>query len=202
VQTSRHYLTAQELQSSYSNRLNEVHRDEGGNLYVDVQPAMMHTAGMVTCNVSTIQPLGSSGNTNASQALGQAGSMMAGLLGSTQQSSAKKIPWPGPGLRLTGTYAAGPLGFEFHEESVAVGCGHTLDARDYSVNQTGEALLVRIDNHPQPLIVLFMQPNGTLTGSGIVQISGRSFNAAGGEGQLYTAASSARCTLGNLLPRS
>lgn len=202
VQTSRHYLTQQELQSSYSNRLNEVHRDEGGNLYVDVQPATMHTAGIVTCNVSTIQPLGSSGNTNASQALGQAGSMMAGLLGSAQQSSGKGIPWPGPGLRLTGTYAVGPLGFEFHEESVAVGCGQTLDARDYSVNQTGAALVVRIDNHPQPLITLLMQPNGTLTGSGTVQISGHSFNAAGGQGQPYTAASTARCTLGNLLPRS
>lgn len=69
VQASRHYLTQLELESSYSYRLNEVHRDEAGNLYVNVQPGTMHTANMVTCNVSTIQPIGSSGNTNASQAL-------------------------------------------------------------------------------------------------------------------------------------
>ena len=110
--------------------------------------------------------------------------------------------WPGPGLRLTGTYAVGPLGFEFHEESVAVGCGQTLDARSYSVQQTGTGLAVRIDNQPQPLITLAMQPNGTLTGSGTVQITGHSFNASGGGGQPYTSTSSARCTLGNLLPRS
>ena len=202
VQTSRHYLTDQELQNSYSHRLNEVHRDEAGNLYVDVQPARMHTANMATCNASAIQPLGSSGNTSASQALSQAGSMMGGLLGSSPQAASKQTPWPGPGLRLAGAYAAGPLGFEFHEDSVVVGCGQTLDARSYSVSQTGATLTVRIDNQPQPPITLSMQPNGTLLGSGQVQITGHSFNAAGGQGQPYTAASSARCMLGNLLPKS
>jgi len=199
AQATRHYLTPQELQS-YSNRLNEVHLDAGGNPYVDVAGGTMHTASMVTCNVPTIQPLGSSGNTNASQALGQAGSMMSGLLGGGQ-TSGKQMPWPGPGVRLTGTYAMGPLSFEFHEESVAVGCGQTLDARSYSVAQSGTSLVVRIDNAQSP-IMLTMQPSGALAGTGVVQITGHSFNAAGGQGQPYTAASSARCTLGTLMPRS
>ena len=201
VQTSRHYLSDQELQS-YSNRLSELRRDEAGNIYVNVQQGTLHTASMVTCNISNMPPTGSAGNTSASQALGQAGSMMSSLLGqSSSQTGAAKKPWPGPGLRLTGAYVNGALGFEFHEESVVVACGRTMDARSYAVQQSASQVLVRIENQPQP-IMLSLLPNGTLTGSGPIQITGHSFVGGGGSaGSPYTASSSAKCTLGTLLPR-
>jgi len=201
AQQTRHYLTPQELESSYSHRLNEVHRDEGGNLYVDMQPAMLHTAGMVTCNVSAVQPAGSSGNTSASQALGQAASIMGPLLsqGQGEQRGAQK-PWPGPGLRLTGAYSSGPLRLEFHEESVSIGCGQIMDARSYNVQQAASGLEVRIDNQPLPILVS-IRPDGTLNGSGPIQITGHTFvGDRPGVGSQYTSASSARCMLGTLTP--
>ena len=116
------------------------------------------------------------------------------------QARGPQRPWPGPGLRLAGAYSSGPLRFEFHEESVIVGCGQTMDARAYTVQQSGPQLVIQVQNEGQP-ITLAMQPNGVLNGSGPVQITGHSFvGNAGSSATNYTQASSARCMLGTLTP--
>ena len=127
---------------------------------------------------------------------------MSSLLGQASSQTSAKKPWPGPGLRLTGTYASGALGFEFHEESVVVACGRTMDARSYTVQETAAGVAVRIDNQPQP-ITLALLPDGSLSGSGPVQISGHSFvGDRASASSSYTASSTARCVLSTLLPRS
>jgi len=77
-----------------------------------------------------------------------------------------------------------------------------MDARSYTVQQPTSGVVIRIDNQPQP-IALSLLPNGALTGTGPIQITGHTFvGDRAAAGSAYTAASTGKCMLGTLLPRS
>jgi hypothetical protein len=78
-----------------------------------------------------------------------------------------------PGLRMGGTYA-GPTGFyvAFHPESATIGCGDAEQALEYSVKRTATQTLLTVQKPGGP-IVLQLKPDGTITGTGQVQVDGR-----------------------------
>jgi hypothetical protein len=101
------------------------------------------------------------------------------VLGSKASKSANSKP----GLRLNGTYAVtGGLKIEFRDDSA------TLELRE------GGQMVVKFQNNTGPLS-LVLQPNGTLTGSGAVDVTGRRAVQQSGGGIDYQPRN-ARCSLG------
>lgn len=82
----------------------------------------------------------------------------------------KPIP---PGFRLHGKYT-GEEGFdiEFHPENALIECRDAVIARDYSVSMSGNRVMVSIQHGATP-ITLELRPDGTLAGSGQVQVNSR-----------------------------
>jgi hypothetical protein len=136
------------------------------------------------CNVQTLPP--TSGNVSVSGALTQ-------LIGSKQSKSTDTAP----GLRLNGTYAAqGGLKIEFRDDSATLECGESFNSEGYQVLSEGGQLIVKFQNATGPLSFV-LQPNGTLTASGTIDVAGRSAiqDAAGG---IAYRPRNARCVLGTL----
>ena len=82
----------------------------------------------------------------------------------------KPIP---PGFRVHGTYT-GEDGFdiEFHPENALIECRDAVIARDYSVSMSGNRVMVNIQHGSTP-ITLELRPDGTIAGSGQVQVNSR-----------------------------
>ena len=136
------------------------------------------------CNVQTLRP--TNGNVSVSGALTQ----LTGSKGSKSTNTA-------PGLRLNGTYAAqGGLKIEFRDDSATLECGESLNSEGYEVLPEGGRLIVRFQNSTGPLS-LVLQPNGTLAGSGTVDVAGRSA-IQGSDGGIDYRPRNARCALGTL----
>jgi hypothetical protein len=136
------------------------------------------------CNVATLPATGA--NASVSGALTQ-------VLGSKGSKSANTAP----GLRLNGTYAAsGGLRIEFRDDSATLECGESFNSEAYSVRWEGGQLVIDFQNSTGSLS-LILQPNGTLTGSGNVDVAGRRAiqGASGGVDYLPR---NARCSLGTL----
>jgi hypothetical protein len=126
-----------------------------------------------TCNVGTLPAMGA--NVSVSGALTQ-------VLGSKGSKSANTAP----GLRLNGTYAAsGGLKIEFRNNS-----------EGYLVVPEGGQLVVKFQNSTGPLS-LVLQPSGTLTGSGNIDVEGRRA-IQGADGGVDYLQRNARCELGTL----
>jgi hypothetical protein len=109
-----------------------------------------------------------------------------------------------PGLRLIGEYA-GPSGFgvEFRRDNATLSCGEAVVAHSYAIQFTGTQLVARIGDGGEP-IVLTLQPDGRVAGSGQVHIAGRSVvgtaknpNDSSDE-KLVFAPTSATCNVGTL----
>jgi hypothetical protein len=138
------------------------------------------------CNVGILPPTGQSGS--ISGALTQ-------VLGSQASKSANTVP----GLRLNGTYAvAGGLKIEFRDDAATLECGAALSSEGYAVEPQGGQLVVKFQHSAGPLS-LVLQPNGTLTGSGSVEVNGRKIYRSPSGDISYTP-QNARCTLGTLTP--
>jgi hypothetical protein len=139
------------------------------------------------CAVGTMQGRSSSGT---------AGEALTQML---DPSAKKKAPVP-PGLRLAGMYA-GQSGFriEFREDSATVECGEAHVAGAYAVQDNAGQISVRIQNGATPF-ALSLQPNGTLTGSGTVDVAGRVVTGSSGDNINY-ASRNARCAIGTLMPK-
>jgi hypothetical protein len=136
------------------------------------------------CNVQTLSP--TARNVSVSGALTQ-------LMGSKESKSANTVP----GLRLNGTYAAkGGLKIEFRDDSATLECGDSLNSEGYQVLPEGGQLIVKFQNSTGPLSFV-LQPNGTLTASGTVDVAGRSA-IQGAEGGVDYRPRNARCALGTL----
>jgi hypothetical protein len=114
-------------------------------------------------------------------------------------SAKKKVPVP-PGLRLAGMYT-GQSGFriEFREDSATVECGEAHVAQPYVVQDANGQISVRIQNGAAP-VALSLQSNGTLVGSGTIDVTGRLVTGST-ENALTYAARNARCTIGTLSPK-
>lgn len=138
------------------------------------------------CTVSTLPPSGKNVAVSA---------LLTNLLGSnTSKSSSLE-----PGLRLNGTYAApGGLKIEFRDDSATVACGEALNSEAYAVNSERGQLIVKFQHSTGPLS-LVLQPDGTLSGSGSVEVIGRNIYQSA-EGHVAYTPQSARCTLGTLAP--
>ncbi|MEK6300388.1 MAG: hypothetical protein AABO41_06670 [Acidobacteriota bacterium] len=103
-----------------------------------------------------------------------AGINVSDVLGSVLGVANKTATKPPPvGFRVHGKYA-GEDGFdiEFHPESAVLGCRDAAVAREYSVSTSGNRVLVNIQNGASP-IALELRPDGTMAGSGTVQVNGR-----------------------------
>ncbi|HMG85521.1 MAG TPA: hypothetical protein VK574_07245 [Terracidiphilus sp.] len=142
------------------------------------------------CNVTTLPPTGST--VKISSALTQ-------LFGTQASKSANTAP----GLRLTGTYAQpGGLTIEFRDDSATVECGEAHTAEAYWVAPAGNDFAVKLQNGATPL-VLTLQPNGTLAGSGSVEIAGRRIvRSDNNDGVHNFVPVNAHCTVGTLTPHS
>jgi hypothetical protein len=176
----------------------QVHRN-GMEYSVDEQttssttvPTTVHNYSVPTapkterCNVGVLPPIAatSSISSTLTQALG---------------SQASKSANTAPGLRLNGTYAvAGGLKIEFRDDSATLECGAALSSEGYAVVPEGSELVVKFQHSAGPLS-LVLQPNGTLTGSGSVDVNGRKIYRSQSGDIAYTP-QNARCTLGTLTP--
>lgn len=136
------------------------------------------------CTVAALPP--AAANVSISGALTQ-------VLGSKGSKSANIAP----GLRLNGTYAAPDgLKIEFRDDSATLQCGESFNSEAYELRWGGSQLVVHFENSTGPLS-LVLQPNGSLTGSGEVEVAGRrAVNGAGG-GIDYLPRN-ARCSVGTL----
>ncbi|MEP6602218.1 MAG: hypothetical protein ABJB49_10490 [Nitrospirota bacterium] len=108
---------------------------------------------------------------------------------------------PPPGLRMGGKYV-GANGFSitFHPESASVACGNAERALAYSVQRTANQVLLKIQDKTDP-ITLQLKPDGSLFGTGTVQVNGRTIvGTTDDPDNPYTFAPKvARCTLGSLV---
>jgi hypothetical protein len=139
------------------------------------------------CNAAVLPPTAS--NVKISAALTQ-------LLG----TGASKTANTSPGLRLTGTYAgATGLKIEFRDDSATVECGEAHVSEAYQVMDAGGEITVKIQNGATPF-ALSLQPNGTLAGSGVVNVAGRVVTGSRGDEILY-APRNARCAIETLTAR-
>jgi hypothetical protein len=204
VQTVRRYISEQEAKNPPY--WEQPKRDPDGNPYVDepMTPSRMHTTKTSSCKLGTELPLGSTGPSHALQGVDKlAGSKTtAQAFGGApwDQRSAKEKAWPPPGLRLHGTYGgSGGFNLEFHEDSVIVGCGQVMSARNYAIKQNAGQTLVGVDNEGNP-IMLALAPDLSLSGSGSIRLNGNAFVGDRGEGKPMFAPASATCTLGMLTP--
>ena len=138
------------------------------------------------CNVGVLPPVAAT--SSISSALTQ-------VLGSQASKSANTAP----GLRLNGTYAvAGGLKIEFRGDSATLECNGALSSEGYAVVPEGSELVVKFQHSAGPLS-LVLQPNGSLTGSGSVDVNGRKIYRSQSGDIAYTP-QNARCTLGTLTP--
>ena len=115
-----------------------------------------------TLGPMTVDP-SASASINSSEVLGA-------VLGVANKTDTKQPP---PGFRMRGKYV-GENGFdiEFHPESAVVGCRDAAVARAYSVSTSGNHFRVNIENGTSP-ITLELRPDGTMAGSGSLQVNGR-----------------------------
>jgi len=208
VKTARRYISEQEAKNPPY--WEHPQRDAGGNPYVDepvsTGPPVMHNVKISSCTLGAEQPLGSTGPTYGTQSLAlAAGSKTSEMFGGAPWAnrSQKEKAWPGPGLRLHGTFEGpGAFSLEFHEDSVIVSCGDTLLASAYSIAYQGAQSSMRIENNGNPFVLKF-GPNLTLIGSGTVRVVGHAFvgDKPGHTGNSMFAPATATCTLGTLTAR-
>jgi hypothetical protein len=106
-----------------------------------------------------------------------------------------------PGLRLAGMYASqtGPR-IEFREDSATVECGEAHVAEPYVVQDANGQISIRIQNGAAPF-ALSLQPNGTLVGSGAIDVAGRVVTGSTANALTY-ASRAARCSIGTLTARN
>jgi hypothetical protein len=107
---------------------------------------------------------------------------------------------PPPGLRMGGKYA-GENGFSitFHPESATVACGNAERALEYSIQRTSNQVLLKIQDKTDP-ITLQLKPDGSLLGTGTVQVNGRTIvGTTDDPNNPFTYAPKvARCAVGSL----
>lgn len=127
-----------------------------------MQPVYETQTARCTLGPMTPDPTASAG-INVNEVLGS-------VLGVVNKTATKPPP---VGFRVHGKYA-GEDGFdiEFHPESAVLGCRDAAVAREYSVSTSGNRVVVNIQNGASP-IALELRPDGTMAGSGPVQVNGR-----------------------------
>lgn len=117
-------------------------------------------------------------------------------------SQASKSQNTKPGLRLNGTYAAqGGLSIDFRWDSATLECGQAGNSEGYSVVPQNGHLVVNFDNKTGPFS-LVLQPNGSLSGQGSIEVAGRRIIQGTGTDPNHFVPVNARCTLGTMAPQA
>jgi len=194
VASTSHPISAAEAEQS-TESLYDVH-DYGGDPHVEAgdtyeKAYQIHNYVTPTapkterCSAGVLAPTGATLRTS---------DVLTGLLG-TQASESQNTA---PGLRLNGAYASPDgLKIEFRGVSATLDCGAAHHSEGYVVRPEGGGLIARFQSATGPL-ALTVEPNGTLVGSGSVQVDGRLISGEGADGRpLYTPVS-ARCAIGTL----
>jgi len=103
------------------------------------------------------------------------------------------------GLRMAGRYSGqGGLSLEFHAAAAVLDCGEAHVARPYAIENTASQVLVTVKNGNTPF-TLALRPDGTLAGSGSVEVAGRAVAGSNANGIVFVLRN-ARCTVGTLAP--
>jgi len=90
------------------------------------------------------------------------------------------------GVRVLGTYAdQGGLNIEFRSDLATVECGPAHIAMPYDIENTGGQLQVKVRN-PAGTFALSMKSDGTMQGSGTVNVTGRVIAGSSGDNITYT----------------
>jgi hypothetical protein len=101
------------------------------------------------------------------------------------------------GLRMAGHYAGqGGLSLEFAVDAVILDCGAAHVKDSYAVENTSNQIEIAVKNGASPFIVA-LQSNGTLVGSGNIDVAGRVVTGATDNGVVF-AARNVRCAVGTL----
>jgi len=115
-------------------------------------------------------------------------------------SNARPYAW------LTSIRAREASHFEFHTNDTvilarraALHCGEAHVLKPYAVAITADGIIVILRNGSAPL-TLTLQPDGTLRGSGAVDVAGRVVTGTDANGATY-APRSARCAVGSLIAK-
>lgn len=107
-----------------------------------------------------------------------------------------------PGLRMGGEYSGqGGFSIEFHNDSAVLECGEAVVAQPYTVERKGNQFMVNIQHDARP-IVLELLSDGTLAGSGPVQVNGRVLVGRNARDEFVFEPRSASCAVGILSPGS
>ena len=105
------------------------------------------------------------------------------------------------GLRMFGRYESpqGGLNIDFAGDLATLECGRARAAEPYAVENAGGRITIRVKNE-SATFPLALQPDGTLSGSGNVDVSGKVMTGTQGDHMTY-APVSGRCTVGTLAPK-
>ena len=105
------------------------------------------------------------------------------------------------GLRMYGRYESkGGVNIDFEGDLATLECGRAHDAAPYSVENAAGRITIHVKNEAGPLS-LSLQPDGTLSGSGNVDVAGKVLTGTQGDHMTY-AHVSGRCNLGILTAKT
>jgi len=106
-----------------------------------------------------------------------------------------------PGLRLAGTFAsASGLALEFHDESVILTCRQAFVAREYHLAVSGAVITITINHGGTPL-ALRLLPDGSISASGSVVVTGRDVAGVRDDGSVIYTSTNDTCAISTLNPR-
>lgn len=158
----------------------------GDTNWAKPRPAVPMVAKTEHCNVTTLTgtPV-----TKMSAAISQ-------LTGSSPGKGAT-IP---VGLRMYGKYGNQGLNIDFEGDLATLECGRAHAAEPYTVENAGGHITVRVQNESSPFS-LVLQPDGTLAGTGSIDVSGKVLAGHNGDQMVY-APVSGRCAVGILTAKT
>jgi len=151
------------------------------------------------CAFSVLRP---TGPTKAEVSLAGDLSRASGILTgqgvpASQKSDTAEAP---AGPRFAGTYVgAGGLRFEFHATTVIVDCGDAHAVMPYAVQNFADRLVITVRSGTTPA-PLALQADGTLRGSGSIDVNGRVLSGTDANGVTFTPRTT-RCAVGVVTPQ-
>jgi hypothetical protein len=149
------------------------------------------------CSFATLRPAA------PVQAQGSVIGQIAGIFGGQDADPASRLSntTEAPaGPRMAGQYSGqSGLRLEFRPTAAVIDCGEAHVLKPYTVENTAERIIVTVNNDATP-ITLALQPDGTLAGSGAVDVAGRVVTGTDANGVVY-APSNARCVVGSLIAK-
>jgi hypothetical protein len=107
------------------------------------------------------------------------------------------MPQGPTGLRMAGHYSGqGGLTLEFGADAVILDCGAAHVKDSYTVENGSNQILITVKNGTSP-VTMALQANGTLAGSGNIDVAGREVTGANDNAVTF-AQRNARCGVGTL----